>query len=512
MYTENAHHGAEVMRGVLKLMDRYSVINLKEKGKSNREIAKELGIDRKTVAKYWNEYRAEVSKLDAKELCTTELREQQERIVEAPKYDTSSRGPIKYTEEIDTLVDEILDSEKEKARLLGNNKQQLTVEQIHQMVRDAGHDIGRTVIGEHVKEKRDKRREAFIRQEYDYGDRGEYDFGEVKLVIGGMTGTYYMAVIANPASKHRWSYLYENQKKEAFMDSHVRYFQMLGGVPREMVYDNMKNVVTRFIGRNEKELNEDLVKMAIYYGFEINVTNCFSGNEKGFVESSVKKLRREIFTKRYCFETLEEAEAYMNKCLVEINAASDIEEEKKFLLPARPPLELATLTRQKVDKYSFIRVDNNFYSVPDYLVGHYVDVKQYVKEILVYAGRHLVAKHKKIDGYGQMQVDIFHYLDTLERKPGAIKNSKALKCKAELKAIYDAYFTKRPKEFIELLREHQNANYDELVRILQSAGKTQLISKSKTTDEIEDNVIRRAKEQLSRLAMVYGIGGDGYVH
>ena len=131
---------------------------------------------------------------------------------------------------------------------------------------------------------------------------------------------------------------------------------------------------------------------------------------------------------------------------------------------------------------------------------------------MVYAGRHLVAKHKKIDGYGQMQVDIFHYLDTLERKPGAIKNSKALKCKAELKAIYDAYFTKRPKEFIELLREHQNANYDELVRILQSAGKTQLISKSKTTDEIEDNVIRRAKEQLSRLAMVYGIGGDGYVH
>lgn len=162
--------------------------------------------------------------------------------------------------------------------------------------------------------------------------------------------------------------------------------------------------------------------------------------------------------------------------------------------------------------YSFIRVDNNFYSVPDYLVGHHVDVKQYVKEILVYAGRHLVVSHKKVDGYGQMQVDIFHYLDTLERKPGAIKNSKVLKCKSELKTIYDKYFTKRPKEFIELLREHQDMKYDELVDILNSAGKTQVISKSGNADEIEDNVTRRAKEQLNKIAEVYGIGGDGYVY
>lgn len=44
-----------------------------------------------------------------------------------------------------------------------------------------------------------------------------------------------------------------NQKKDVFLDSHVRFFEMVGGVYREVVYDNMKNVVTRFIGRNEKE-------------------------------------------------------------------------------------------------------------------------------------------------------------------------------------------------------------------------------------------------------------------
>ena len=121
-------------------------------------------------------------------------------------------------------------------------------------------------------------------------------------MIGGIVQKYHMAVIGSPAAAHRWAYLYTNQKKEVFMDSHVRYFEMMGGVPKEMVYDNMRNVVHRFIGKNEKELNPDLIKMSEYYGFDINVTNCFSGNEKGFVESSVKKLRREIFAKKYEFD------------------------------------------------------------------------------------------------------------------------------------------------------------------------------------------------------------------
>ena len=36
------------------------------------------------------------------------------------------------------------------------------------------------------------------------------------------------------------------------MDSHVKFFEMVKGVYKEVVYDNMKNVVTKFIGRKEK--------------------------------------------------------------------------------------------------------------------------------------------------------------------------------------------------------------------------------------------------------------------
>ena len=344
-------------------MDRYSIIKLKLKGNSNRSVAKELGLDRKTVAKYWDEYQASIQSLES--ICDSkdDLRAIQEKIVEAPHYDTSRRKPVKYTEELDAFIDRIFDEEEEKNRKLGAHKQNLTNVQIYQLVTEAGFDIGRSTLSEYLRAKRDKRKEAFIRQEYGLGERTEYDFGEVKLVIGGITGKYYMAVLGAPAAGHRWSYLYTNQKKEVFFDSHVQYFEMMGGVPGEMVYDNMRNVVHRFIGKNEKELNPDLIKMSEYYGFDINVTNCFSGNEKGYVESSVKKLRREIFAKRYEFDSFEEAEEYMRQQLVRINENARLEEEKAALRPARPPLELATLTDQVVDKYSFIRVDNNFYSV-----------------------------------------------------------------------------------------------------------------------------------------------------
>ena len=255
----------------------------------------------------------------------------------------------------------------------------------------------------------------------------EYDFGEVRLDCGEGVKSYHMAVFCAPASKFRWLYLYTNQKKTVFMDSHVQFFEMMGGVWCEVVYDNMKNVVTKFIGKNDKELNEDLVKMSMYYGFKINVTNCFSGNEKGSVEKSVDILRNEIFATNWQFLSLDDAREYAISRLNKLNESCKIEEEQACLLPVMPPLELATICECKVDKSSLISVDCVKYSVPEHLVGKLVIVKKYHEKICVYAENQPVCVHKRAFGNGTMQIDIMHYLNTLHKKPGAIKNSVALK-------------------------------------------------------------------------------------
>lgn len=446
-------------------MEKHTIINLKRKGDSNRSVERKTGINRKTVAKYWNEYVEQSEQLNNG--ISDNISEIQESIVAAPKYDSSTRGSRKYTDEIDHRLDQILALEDRKGRLLGPHKQKLTRLQIHNMLVTEGHDISYSTIAVKINEKLNKNKECFIRQSYDLGDRLEYDFGEVKLLIDGVLGKYYMAVVSSPAADFRWAFLYKNQKKEAFMDSHVRIFEMVGGVYREVVYDNMRNVVKKFIGRNEKELNEDLIKMATYYGYEINVTNCFSGNEKGHVEASVKIIRNHVFATNYEFKSFEDAQDYLNSQLIKMNVSSRIEKEKLNLLSYKPKLELANMTINKVNKYSFVRIENNFYSVPEYLVEKSVSVKSYFDRIVIYANNSRVCEHKKIDGSNEISIDITHYLNSLLRKPGAIKNSVALKSIPKLKTIYDNHFNTNPKKFIELLIDNKEKDLDSIINILE---------------------------------------------
>ena len=473
------------------LMDKSSIIKLKEQGYSNRKVEKMLKINRKTIAKYWNEYQTNIEKLNNTK-DDLEIKEIQEKIVAKPKYNSKNRVKRKITPEFITALKNILNEELEKEKILGTNKQALTKLQIYELLKKQGFDISYSSVANEIAKIKNSGKECFIRQDYEFGDRLEYDFGEVKLVINGITRKYYIAVLSSPAGNFRWCYLYDNCKKEIFLDSHVRFFKMLGGVYKEIVYDNMRNVVTKFIGKNEKELNEDLVKMSIYYGFEINVTNAFSGNEKGYVEGSVKYLRNKIFAENYKFISEEAAIEYMESQLIKLNENSQIEEEKKQLKIAKPPLELANITSSVVNKYGFIQIENNFYSVPEYLVGRKVTSKIYYNKILVYSDYELICEHKKIDGTKKISADIRHYLKTLSKKPGALKNSYALKSNPNLRTIYNKYYIQKPKDFIQIIAENKEKSDKELEKILIKKS-TNLI----VLEEEKNNINNLTRKQTS---------------
>ena len=447
------------------LLDISAILRLKEKGLSNRMIAKTLGINRKTVNKYWNQYKENFERLENANIAT-EILKIQEEILSKPKYNSASRVRRKITPECIKALENILSDEDKKAKVLGTNKQALTKQQIYELLKKQGFDISYSSVVLEIKQIKQMGNECFIKQDYEYGDRLEYDFGEVKLVIDGTVRKYYIAVLSSPAGNFRWCYLYDNCKKEVFMDSHVRFFKMIGGVWKEVVYDNMRNVVSKFIGKNEKELNGDLVKMSLYYGFDINVTNAFSGNEKGYVEGSVKYLRNKIFAENYKFSSKEAAIEYMESQLIKLNENSKIEEEKKILKPTKPPLELAEIRKSFVNKYSFVQIENNFYSVPEYLVGLTVTSKMYYNKILIYSNNEFVCEHKKIDGNKKISADIRHYLKTLTFKPGALRNSYVLKSNPKLKSIFDRYYTNNPKKFIDLISKNKKVSDAELEEIL----------------------------------------------
>lgn len=484
-------------------MKKYEIISLKLSGWSDRRIEREFSVSRNTVRKYWKEYQ------DALKL----LRETDpggderiiiERIVSEPHYDSSKRKCRVYNEEIDALLSRILDDEERKKEKLGSsNKQMLTQRQIWQMIVAAGYQISETTVRTKIREKRDIHVECFIRQEYPYGQRFEYDFGEVKLIIDGKQTKCFLAVLTAPASGFRWAYLYHNSKMDVFLDSQVRFFEKLGGCFEEGVYDNMRNVVAKFIGRNEKQLNEQLIKFAAYYGFIINVTNCFSGNEKGNVEGAVRYIRNRVYAIKYEFDSFSEAAGYLQDQLVEMNKDSLIEEEKKHLSFYRPKYETADISFCHVNKYSFIQIDTNFYSVPDSLVEKYVRVKVYPNQIEVYYKDDKITTHDRQKGKKGTYIDIRHYLNTFLKKPGALRNSKALNSVPKLKSLFDTYFKEKPKEFIDILSANKDKSIEEIITVIQI--------EACLVPYIDNQISKACDDQINEISKLF-MKGSQYVH
>lgn len=446
---------------------RYNqIIQLKQEGKSFTEIGYSLGINRQTVSKYWNKYKELTKELET----TTDkqrIAEIQEEMLAGPKYEVGRRNPTKRTSQFYDDLDKILKDEEIKRRDLKTHKQSLTKRQIYKKIRKMGYDVCYSTVFYALQELEYNNKECFIRQQHELGERLEYDFGEVKLIINDKLERHYMAVISSPAAGFRWCFLYQNSKKDVFLDSHVKFFAMIGGVWKEVVYDNMRNVVRKFLGKNEKILDDDLMRLSCYYGFKINTTNAFSGNEKGYVEGSVKFLRNQIFADNYRFNSIEDAVTFMNSKLVELNKNSAIEDEKKFLIPAKPPLDLAEIRECRVDRTSFVRIMHNSYSVPEYLVGRLVVAKIYLDRINIYANHELACTHNRILEKGKTSADIRHFLNTLAKKPGAIRDSVVLKLNPDLKLLYDKYYTSIPKKFIAIITEHKSESDAEIIFALK---------------------------------------------
>jgi hypothetical protein len=107
----------------------------------------------------------------------------------------------------------------------------------------------------------------------------------------------------------------------------------------------------------------------------------------------------------------------------------------------------------RVDKYATICYGTNRYSVPDHLSGRMVFVKVHADLLRIYDINTVVCCHQRSYERHGWQIDLNHYLTTLQRKPGAVAGSVALKqAPAWLQSMYADHFGHDPRAFIELLQ------------------------------------------------------------
>lgn len=442
--------------------------------KSQRKLARELGVHRKTVRKYIAEHEAtRWSKGTDRQPIPGD------GIIEPPRYRCGPRQRRALTEEVRQRIDHFLALNEERRRQ-GLHKQQLKRCDIHQALLDEGQQIGYTTVCNYVRVRLAKGAEAFIRQEYVPGQSVEFDWGEVQLKIGGQVVRFMLAVLSSAYSNFRYARLYDRQNMTSLLDAHVRYLNVCGGVPGELVYDNMRTAVRTLARRNaDKEPTEALAKLAAYYGFRIRFCNVRRGNEKGHVERSVEYVRRKAFAAQIDFPDLAAANAQLEVVCARLNAkpakgqtatiAARMDEERAVMkaLPQRP-YDTAEVSLGRVDKYGCVSVDTNHYSVPDDRIGQRVEVRAYAGEVHLYehaSEPRLLARHVRLRTRYQWVIDLDHFLPTLRRKPGALLGSAAWKrAEPRLKAFFADHFADRPRAFIDLLswaRKH-DATLDEL--------------------------------------------------
>ena len=516
---------------MLNLVDKQQIIFKHKNGISNRQIAEDLKIDKNTVNKYVNEYLAAMTKLLSSDPEASEDQVAPE-FMEKPKYDTSNRSRRKSTEEAIVVIRECLD-ENARKRQTGRSKQQMRKIEIYDYLKKQGYSISYSTVKRVIADIQKEAEEAYIRQEYLPGKQTEFDWGEVTLDIGG-TGymRYQMAVFSSAFGNHRYAHLYRTQDTAAFQESHVDYFSFCGGVFHTVVYDNMRVAVKTFVGPSEKEPTDALLEMSIYYGFDFRFCNVRRGNEKSHVERSVDVVRHFAFAEpgMDCFDSLEAANEYLLKKCMEKNASAlsdgripdeSFIEEKQNLMPLPPKMPcFIKRVSLKVDKFSTVTANRVHYSVPDKYVGKRLDARIYTGYVEIYDGNEKVARHERHYGRNEYVIDIFHYLRTLKRKPGALSQSTALlQADTKVKNIYETYYTGNAKEFLPVLELMDEIGVDAVERALEklseivvndySAEKIRLIHKNEgAAKPIQDKpygtdrLSEKSKQSLSQYDML----------
>ena len=183
-------------------------------------------------------------------------------------------------------------------------------------------------------------------------------------------------------------------------------------------------------------------------------------------------------------------------------------------MPYPGKYETAEIRECFVDKYSVISYLNNKYSVPDHLVGKFVCLKAYVEEIILLYGKEKIATHKRLYGSNEWSINIYHYVRTITRKPGALKGSLALsQLQDDLRQIYINHFKETPKEFIKVLELAGDLGKDKVLTKIHELDSNNICV---TFDNIKAIVLRKddviddnnnAVLMLSTYDVLYNIGG-----
>jgi transposase len=235
----------------------------------------------------------------------------------------------------------------------------------------------------------------------------QLDWAEMptRPTVAGRERRVYALVASLPYSGAQTAFFSFEMTLEAFLEGHVRAFEWLGGVPRECVYDNLRAVVARREGE-QVVWSARFLHLRGHHGFHATACTPATPREKGSVEAAVRYLKSAFWPARRFAGLGELDERYADWrdriCNRRLHTTGRfpvderLAEERRALRPL-PPLRFDwsghRTTRVPLDCY--LRHGGCFYRAPERLLHERVDLRFDRDQVWICHRGHEVARYER---------------------------------------------------------------------------------------------------------------------
>ena len=189
----------------------------------------------------------------------------------------------------------LLDAYKPMIELRLETHPGLTARRLHRELRAAGFEGGYDAVKRYARQVRQRQAvvEPTVRFETAPGLQGQVDFAEFRLPWGRR----HALVTVLGYSRLLWFRFYRRQTMEVVMRGLESAFGFFGGVPRELLFDQMKAVVTGDERPSGGKLlrNEEFLRFSRHWGFEVRACRPYRARTKGKVERPIRYIRQDFF-------------------------------------------------------------------------------------------------------------------------------------------------------------------------------------------------------------------------
>jgi transposase len=308
----------------------------------------------------------------------------------------------------------------------------LTASRLYVMLHERGYRGGpdhfRHVIARH----RPRRPvEAYLRLRTLPGDQAQVDWAHMgHLTIGQARRALMAFVMVLSFSRQIFVRFFLDARTENFLRGHVGAFTSWGGVPRVILYDNLKSAVLERQG-DAIRFNPTLLDFAGHYRYEPRPVAVARGNEKGRVERAIRYLRESFFAARE-FANVDDLNAQADvwcqglaadrRCSEQpkVTVREAFAEERSSLLPlpeaAFPVTERVAVIARKTP---YVRFDKNDYSIPHSAVGRPLTLLAEPHELRIVDGAQVLARHARSYDKGAQIEDTAHVAGLVAEKRAA---------------------------------------------------------------------------------------------